>query len=194
MSMKKMLSAALALLVVASASYSAEWELDKSHTEVGFTVTHMVITKVNGKFNDFSGEVNFDPENPEGSKIKGVVQVASVDTDNERRDEHLRGSDFFDAANHPELMFETTKVTKTDDGYLAVGDLTMRGVTKEVEIPFTVVGPINDPWGNTRVGIEGSTTIDRMDWNISWNNALDNGGVVVSDDVVIRLDAQLIKK
>ena len=190
---KKYISAALVLLVLTSAQ-SAEWEIDKSHTEVGFTATHMVITKVNGKFNDFTGEINFDPENPASSKIKGVVQVASVDTDNEKRDQHLRTSEFFDAENHPELVFESKKISKTADGYVAVGDLTMRGVTKEVELPFTVVGPINDPWGNTRVGIEGRAAINRMDWGISWNNVMDSGGLVVSEDIVIRLDAQLIKK
>ena len=190
---KKYISAALVLLVLTSAQ-SAEWEIDKSHTEVGFTATHMVITKVNGKFNDFTGEINFDPENTASSKIKGVVQVASVDTDNEKRDQHLRTSEFFDAENHPELVFESKKISKTADGYVAVGDLTMRGVTKEVEFPFTVVGPINDPWGNTRVGIEGRATVNRMDWGIAWNNVMDNGGVIVSEDIVIRFDAQLIKK
>lgn len=170
------------------------WQLDKSHSEVGFSVKHMVIATVNGVFGEFDGTVNFDPENLASAKISGVVKVASIDTKNEKRDEHLRGDDFFNAEEYPEITFESTEIKKSGDGYVAVGNLTIRDVTKEVEIPFTMAGPIQDPWGGTRVGIDASTTINRQDFNVKWNNKMDNGGVVVSDEVVLNLHAELIKK
>lgn len=195
MRLKSIFSTAFALLLAVAVTAQANtWELDKSHTQVGFTVTHMVVTKVSGEFTEYEGEVNFDPENLADSKIKGVVKVASITTENERRDNHLRSPDFFDAENYPDIVFESTKISKTDDGYVAVGNLTIRDVTKEVEIPFTLAGPVNDPRGNTRVGLEGSTTINRQDYNVTWNNTLDNGGVVVSDEVTLNLNAQLIQQ
>lgn len=190
----KILFAVLSVVVLYASSFAEEWNIDASHTEIGFTVKHMVVAKVNGKFADFSGEVNFDPENVESAKVKGVVQAKSVDTGNEARDNHLRSSDFFDADNHPEIVFESTKISKSGDGFVATGNLTMRGVTKEIEIPFVVVGPINDPWGGTRVGIEGSTTINRLDWGVAWDKAIESGGLIVSHEVVLRLNAELIKK
>ena len=181
-------------LLTAFAAFAAEWSVDASHSEVGFTVKHMVISKVNGKFTDYAGEIALDPENVEAAVIKGAVQVNSIDTGNQNRDNHLRGSDFFDAENYPQILFESTKIRKMENGFVAVGKLTMRGVTKEIEIPFTLVGPINDPWGGTRIALEGSTTINRLDWGLAWDKVMENGGLVVSHDVVIRLSAELIKK
>lgn len=188
------LKSVVVMMLLAISLPAATWEIDKSHTEVGFTVKHMVIAKVTGKFTQFDGQVIFDPENLAEAKIKGVVQVASINTENERRDAHLKGADFFDSENHPEIVFESTKIVKNDGGYVTVGKLTIRGVTKEIEIPFQLLGPINDPWGNTRVGIEGGTTINRQEFGVTWNNMMDNGGLVVSDEVELNVRAELMQK
>ncbi len=191
----KIVNTAIALVLAFSiAGFSAEWELDKSHSEVGFTVKHMVIATVNGVFGEFEGTVNFDPENLSASKIEGTANVASIDTKNERRDQHLRSDDFFNAEQYPNITFVSSEIKKSDDGFVAVGDLTIRDVTKTIEIPFTLAGPIQDPWGGTRVAIDGSATINRLDFNVKWNKAMDNGGWVVSEDVVLNLHAELIKK
>ncbi|MBN1482752.1 polyisoprenoid-binding protein [candidate division KSB1 bacterium] len=195
MGYKSIILKAFAVIIAFSFSLPAStWEIDKSHTEVGFSVKHMVVATVTGKFTQFDGEITFDPEYLEDSKIKGTVQVASINTENERRDKHLRSADFFDAENYPNITFESTGITKKEDGYVAVGNLTIRDVTKKVEIPFKVLGPVNDPWGNTRIGVEGSTTINRQDFNVKWNNTMDNGGLVVSDEVELNLRAELIQK
>ena len=186
-----------ALAMIMAVVFTAQantWEIDKSHTQIGFTVTHMVVTKVSGEFTEYEGEVTFNPSNLDESKIKGIVKVASITTENQRRDDHLRSADFFDAENYPHIVFESTEINKTDDGYVAVGNLTIRDVTKRIELPFSIAGPVNDPWGNTRVGLEASTTINRQEFNVTWNNTLDNGGVVVSDQVTLNLNAQLIKQ
>ncbi len=185
-------AAALALFVFA---FNAQaWEIDKPHSSVGFTVRHMVVAKVHGEFREFDGELSFNEKDVAKTKISGVVQVASVFTDNEKRDNHLRSADFFDAETYPEIKFESKKVVKTDDGYVMIGDLTIRDVTKEIEIPFKVSGPIQDPWGATRIGIEGQAKINRQDFGVKWNKTMDNGGVIVSDEVVLNLNAEFIKK
>ncbi len=191
----KIFNPVMALMMAFSVvGFSAEWQLDKSHSEVGFRVKHMVIATVNGSFNEFEGTVNFDPDNLNDSKIEGTVKVASVDTKNEKRDEHVRGDDFFDAEKYPDITFVSSEIKKDGDGFVAIGDLTIRDVTKKVEIPFTLAGPITDPWGGTRVAIDAGTTINRQDFNVKWNTAMDNGGVVVSDNVVLSLHAELIQK
>lgn len=193
----KRLAITLAFIVALGLGLTAQaqtWELDKSHSEVGFSVKHMVIATVNGVFGEFDGTVSFDPDNLGASKITGVVQVASIDTKNERRDGHLRSDDFFNAEQYPEITFESTEIKKSGDGYVAVGNLTIRDVTKTVEIPFTMAGPIKDPWGGTRIAVDGSATIKRQDYNIKWNNKMDDGNLIVSDEVVLNLHAELIKK
>ena len=172
---------------------AASWTIDKSHSQVGFTVKHMVIAKVNGAFTEFEGDVVFDMDDLDNSKITGIINVASINTDNEKRDGHLRSADFFDAENFPQIKFESTKITKKGDAYVARGNLTIRDVTKEIDIPFTVAGPIN-AMGGTRIAMEGSATINRQEYNVTWNRTLDDGGLLVSDDVVLNLQAELIKK
>lgn len=183
-----------ALFLSGSAMAAEKWEIDKSHSEVGFSVKHMVITTVTGKFHEFDGTVMFDANDPTQSMVEGTVKVSSIDTGNERRDGHLKSADFFDAEKYPEITFKTKKIMKKGDGYVAISDLTMRGVTREVEMAFNILGKVDDPWGNTRVGLEASTTVKRLDYGISWNNKLDNGAVVVSDDVKIMINAQIMKK
>jgi len=195
MRIKPILSTVLILLVgLGLSAHAATWRLDKSHSEVGFSVKHMLIATVNGVFGEFDGTVAFDPEDLASSYIKGVVKVASIDTKNERRDNHLRSDDFFNAEQYPNITFESTEIKKSENGFIAVGNLTIRDVTKQIEIPFTLAGPIQDPWGGTRVAIDGSTTINRQEYNVRWNNKMDNGGAIVSDDVVLNLHAELIKE
>jgi len=154
----------------------------------------MVVATVRGNFTEFSGKIMYDENDISNSSVEGVIKTASINTGNSKRDEHLRNSDFFDAANHPEILFKTKKVEKKGDGFVAIGDLTMRGVTKEVALDFEITGKITDPWGNERVGLEARGVINRQDFGICWNNALDNGGVVVSNEVKLLIQAELIKK
>lgn len=195
--MKKLFTPIIALLmlVFAGAVLAADYDIDKSHTNIGFKVRHMVISKVNGNFSDYSGQISFDPNAPKKSSISVTIRVASISTENEKRDAHLKSPDFFDAAKYPTITFVSKSVKKTaDKKYVAVGELTIRGVTKTFELPFEVTGMVKDPWGNERMGIMASTTINRQDFGVSWNKTLDAGGVVVSDDVEIIIEAELIKK
>lgn len=171
-----------------------EYTIDAAHSEVGFSVKHMVVATVRGNFTEFSGKIMYDENDISNSSVEGVIKTTSINTGNSKRDEHLRNSDFFDAANHPEILFKTKKVEKKGDGFVAIGDLTMRGVTKEVALDFEITGKITDPWGNERAGLEARGVINRQDFGISWNNALDNGGVVVSNEVKLLIQAELIKK
>jgi len=180
-------------VLLASTVNAAEWTIDTAHTEIGFTAKHMVVARVNGAFNEYSGQVTLDPENITSAKIKGVVKVASINTGNEARDNHLRTSDFFDAENYPEIVFESTEILKSESGYIAVGNLTMRGVTKSIQLPFQILGPVNDPWGKTRVGIEAKGTINRLDWGVAWNKVIENNGLLVSNEIELRINAELIK-
>jgi polyisoprenoid-binding protein YceI len=183
----------MSLFILTAAFAGDKYVPDQAHTNIGFQVKHMVITTVTGNFTNYDYSFIYDEENPENSSITATIQTGSINTNNEKRDNHLRSADFFDAEKYPEITFESTKIMKTDDGYVARGNLTMRGVTKEIELPFKITGILQDPWGNTKMGVESRLTINRQDYNVSWNNTLDNGGVVVSDNVDIILDLQLQK-
>ncbi len=184
----------LAMMWSAVAGAAQEYTVDNSHTEVGFSVKHMVVATVRGQFNNFSGTIFFDENDLGKSSVEGVVKVASISTANEKRDEHLRSADFFDAAQYPDIVFKSKKFEKKGDGYVVYGDLTMRGVTKEIALDFTITGKITDPWGNERVGLEASGKINRMDFGVSWNKTIEAGGLVVSEEVKINILAELIKK
>ena len=171
-----------------------EYTIDAAHSEVGFSVKHMVVSTVRGNFTEFSGKIFYDENEIGNSSVEGVIKTASINTGNSKRDDHLRNSDFLDAANHPEILFKTTKVEKKGDGFVAYGEMTMRGVTKEIALDFEITGKVTDPWGNERVGLEARGVINRQDFGISWNNSLDNGGVVVSNEVKLLIQAELIKK
>jgi polyisoprenoid-binding protein YceI len=190
----KIIAGVVMSLFIFTAAFAGDKYLpDPAHTNIGFQVKHMVITTVSGNFTDYDYSFVYDEKNPENSAIKASIKTASVNTNNEKRDDHLRSGDFFDAEKYPEITFESTKIMKKDGGFVAVGNLTMGGVTKEIELPFTITGIIQDPWGNTKMGVESRLTINRQDYNVSWNNTLDTGGLVVSDEVDIILDLQLKK-
>ncbi|MDZ7370496.1 MAG: YceI family protein [candidate division KSB1 bacterium] len=185
----------LAALVFANVSLNAaEWAVDASHTEIGFSVRHMVIAKVNGKFTEYSGEITLDPQNVEKAKVKGVVKAASIDTGNEARDNHLRSADFFDVEKYPEIVFETVSVKKDGERYKVIGNLTMRGVTKPIELLATIAGPIKDPWGSERLGVEATGVLNRTEWGLTWDRVMETGGLVVGHEVELKLTAELVKK
>lgn len=183
----------VSMMVFATAFAADKYVPDPAHTNIGFQVKHMVITTVSGNFSDYTYSFMYDEKNPENSTVKATIKTASINTDNEKRDQHLRSGDFFDAEKYPEIVFESTKIMKKGDGYVAKGKITMRGVTKEIELPFKITGIIKDPWGNTKMGVESRLTINRQEYNVNWNNTLDTGGLVVSDEVDIILDLQLQK-
>ncbi len=188
----------LSVTILAAATFlqAAVYQVDTAHSTVGFSVKHLMITNVRGEFTEFSGTVHWDPQNPEAFSAEAVIKVPSINTRNERRDNHLRSADFFDAENHPEMKFVSRKVTRSADGKLQViGDLTIRGVTRQVTLDIEgPTPPIKDPWGNERIGAVATTTINRTDFGLNWNQALEAGGVVVGEEVSITLELELVKQ
>lgn len=181
------------LALAAAGAQGATYELDGAHSQAGFTVTHMTVSKVRGSFESVSGAAEVDEENLAGSSIRVTIDAASIDTGVERRDDHLRSADFLDVANHPQITFVSKSMEKVGEtDYRVTGDLTIRGTTREVTFPVTVLGPIADPRGGRRIGVEGELTIDRQDYGVSWSRVLDTGGFVVSDEVKIDVTAELV--
>jgi polyisoprenoid-binding protein YceI len=182
------------IAIIASAGLAADkYTIDKSHSSIQFSVRHMVISKVKGEFVEYAGTIHYDADDITKSSVDVTFQVSSIDTKDEKRDEHLRSPDFFDAPNHPEITFKSKRVEKSGDGTVLVGDLTMHGVTKEISMPFEVTGVITDPWGNTRMGASAKLKLNRQDYGVSWSKKLDNGGLVVGDDVEIEIEIEAIK-
>lgn len=189
------LSLAALSLAGAAPAAAATWQVDASHSRVGFKVKHMMVSTVHGEFNEFSGTIEYDPKAPEKTRADVTVQIASVDTDEPKRDAHLVSPDFFDAASHPTMTFTSTAVRKVKGDELElVGDLTIRGVTRQVVLEVEGLGqPITDAWGNYRVGASAEGVINRQDFGVSWNDTLDAGGVVVSDEVTLVIDVELLR-
>ena len=165
------------------------WTVDTAHSTVGFVARHMMVAKVRGRFKDFGADLVI-AENPLESRVDATVQMASVDTGDETRDNHLRTNDFFDIENHPTMTFRTTSLEPDGDDYKLNGDLTVRGVTKPVTFDLEVGGFGKDPWGNTKAGFSATTTISRKDFGVEWNVPLETGGVIVGDKVTIELDIE----
>lgn len=170
------------------------WTLDPAHTRIGFVARHAMVTKVRGAFNEFEGTAVLDGANPANSRAEVTIKAASIDTRNAQRDEHLRSNDFLAMQEHPEITFTSTGARQVDDTtFELTGDLTIRGVTNSVTIPFTFEGAAKDPFGNLRAGFEGSVAINRKDWGVTWNAALEGGGVLVSDRVTLEFEISAIK-
>lgn len=167
------------------------YTIDGAHTTVGFGVRHMTVSTVHGRFTGVSGTAEVDAEDLTNSSIEVTIDAASVDTANENRDNHLRSADFLDVENHPEIRFVSKAIEKSGDDYLVTGDLTIRGVTQEVQMPTTIAGPIDDPRGGSRMGIEAQLEIDRHDFEVNFSSLLDNGGLVVGNEVKITIGAEL---
>lgn len=164
------------------------WNVDASHTTVSFVVRHMMVSKVRGDFSDIEGKIEGDPENLENVKVSFRIGVDSISTNNEDRDNHLRSADFFDVENHPNMTFESTKIEKVSDNeYKLTGNLTIRGTTKETTFDVEYLGKGKNPWGVEVVGFEANTTISRKEFGLTWNQALESGGVLVSDEVKIEI-------
>lgn len=186
--------AVAAFLVAATSLFADTFVVDKAHSEATFQVRHMM-SKVSGRFGDFNGKINMDRAKPSASSVEFNIKTASVNTGDADRDHHLQTADFFDAAKNPEITFRSTSIapTKKKDVYDVTGDLTMRGVTKRVTIPVEFTGFGKDPWGNERAGFSLTTTVNRKDYGINWNKALDNGGFLVGDDVTINVNLEAQK-
>jgi len=176
------------------AALTGDYTIDTAHSRIGFVARHAMVTKVRGSFNEFEGAFHLDGENPENSSGQVTIQAKSIDTRNSQRDDHLRSNDFLDMDNHAEVTFVSTAIKQADDTTFTVtGDLTVRGVTQSVEIPFEYTGSATDPFGNQRVGLEGSVVINRKDYGVNWNAALETGGVLVSEKVTLEIEVSAIK-
>ena len=168
------------------------YTIDKAHSEAVFQVRHL-LTKVRGRFSDFAGTIHYDSASPERSSVNAEIQAASIDTNEKDRDTHLRSADFFDVDRYPTLTFRSTRVTrKGDERFNVDGDLTIHGVTKPVTLDVSFLGKAKDPWGNERLGFEAETTINRKDFGLTWNAALETGGFLVGDEVKISLSVQAL--
>jgi polyisoprenoid-binding protein YceI len=165
--------------------------VDHPHTNVGFSVKHMVIAKTTGSFTDFDATLELDPDDMSSFTVMATIQAASIETNNDQRNNHLRSADFLDVATHPTITFESSELSMMDGNYVLHGDLTIRGVTHAIELPIEIVGPVM-AMGNTVVGFAGSVTINRHDYGVSWSRTLDNGGLVVADDVEIEVNGEFI--
>lgn len=173
---------------------AGHYDIDVMHSRLGFVARHAMVTKVRGSFTEFAGTFDLDGSNWPASTAQVTTQVASIDTGNEQRDGHLRTNDFFDAPNHPQITFTSTRVEQTAEDTVAVtGDLTIKGTTRPVTVEFVYTGSAVDPYGNTRIGFEGISTINRSDFGITFNAALDTGGVLVSDKITLEFDISAIK-
>ncbi|HEV2719426.1 MAG TPA: YceI family protein [Thermoanaerobaculia bacterium] len=193
----KRFAIALALTLAAVTGFAdpQTYVVDRPHSQATFTVRHMM-SKVSGKFDDFSGAVALDRANPAASSVEFTIKTASIDTGIADRDKHLRSADFFDAEKNPEIRFKSTAIapSKEKNVYNVTGDLTMRGVTKRVTLPVEFLGFQKDPWGNERAGFQLETKLNRKDYGINWNKALDNGGFLLADDVAISINLEALPK
>ncbi|HNX50808.1 MAG TPA: YceI family protein [Thermoanaerobaculaceae bacterium] len=186
---------ALALLVATGALAADTYTIDPAHSNVGFSVKHMMVSTVRGVFSDVKGTITADPADLAKSGVEVEIAAASISTSNTDRDNHLRSADFFDVGKYPTITFKSTRVERKGDAFLATGVLTMKGMSKEVALPFTVAGPVVDPWGNTRYGLEfDRVKLSRKDFGLLWNKAIETGGVVVGDEVTVDLAVELVKQ
>ncbi len=186
----------VAVLAVPSPAATATWQIDPAHTAAGFSVRHMMIATVRGQFKGVTGAVLWDDQDINNSTVDVTIDANTVDTGEPKRDADLKSANFFDVKNYPTITFKSTKIEKISAGKMKVtGNLTIHGVTKQVVLD--VEGPsgaVKDPWGNTRVALNASTTVNRLDYGVKWNAKMDSGGMVVGDDVNINIDLEMTKK
>ena len=176
-------------------SSASTWEVDAAHSSANFSVRHMMIAKVHGGFTKLAGSLRLDRDNPSKSVVEAVIDAASIDTREPKRDEHLRSADFFDVEKYPSITFKSKNVKKEGDALQVTGDLTLHGVTREVTLAVEGLdSEMKDPWGNVKIGASATTQIKRKEFGLNWNAALETGGVLVGDDIAITLDLQFIKK
>ena len=192
---KNLIATIVAIAIAVPSLSAATWEIDKVHSSVGFVVRHLVVTKVMGKFDDFSGIISFDGKDFAAATVIVSINPASINTGNINRDKHLKSPDFFAADSLSQMGFKSKKVIAGKDGaFQIVGDLTMRGVTKEVTLDAVFNGTVKGMQGETRAGFSATTTINRQDWGVSWSKTLDSGGLAVGNDVNIVLEVEAVQK
>lgn len=171
----------------------ARWNLDLEHSTIEFRVAHMVVSKTAGRFTDYTGFIDMDADTGVVTAVEATIKAASVNTNHEKRDTHIRNADFLDVEHYPTMAFKMKSYKKTAENFVMVGDFTLRGVTKEVTLAGRYNGATKDPWGNTRAGFSAEGKLNRKDFSMVWSKTLDNGGLVVGDEVQIRLDIECIK-
>ncbi len=182
------------MTTIVPATVTGTYKIDPSHSRIGFVARHAMVAKVRGSFNEFEGSGYFDVEDPAKSHLELTIKAASIDTRNPDRDAHLKSNDFFSMDEYPEIKFVSTRVEAAGGGsYHVTGDLTVKGVTKPVTFELEYTGEATDPYGNRRIGFEGSTTINRKDWGVNWNVALEAGGVLVSEKVTLEVEVSAIR-
>jgi polyisoprenoid-binding protein YceI len=170
------------------------WKIDPTHTQIEFTVKHMMIAKVRGRFETFEGSVELDPENPIAARVEGTIEATSLNTRDEQRDGHLRSADFFDVEKYPTMKFRSSRIESAAKGqYKVYGDLTIKNITREVVFEVTDEGQAQDPWGNERRGYSAVTKINRKDFGLTWNVALETGGWLVGDEVTVSAEVELVQ-
>ena len=169
------------------------WTIDTTHASVGFSVRHMMLAKVRGHFTKWEGKIELDDANPAASSVEASIDVASIDTREAQRDGHLRSADFFDAEKYPKISFRSTKIEPKGDGYQLTGDLSMHGVTKPVRLEVENLGGGKDPWGKQRVAFAAKGQIDRREFGLVWNQALETGGVLVGEKIDVEIEVQAVK-
>lgn len=180
----------LSLLSVSTALAADRYEIDTAHTFVTFTIDHLALSKAKGSFKDVSGAITYDPKDISKSAVEVNIKTASINTNNEGRDKHLRSADFFDVEKYPEMTFKSKRVEKRGSDYVAIGDLTIHGMTKEVSMPFKLTGPVKDMSGTMRVGVDANLKINRQDFGITWSKTLDTGGLLVGNEVSIDISLE----
>lgn len=184
-----------ALMVYSGSGFAASWVFDEAHSAADFSIRHMMVTNVKGTVTGIKGAVEIDDKDLTKSKVDVTLNVSSLDTRNQKRDEHLRSPDFFDAQKFPEMKFVSKKVQKDGKNLKVTGDLTIKGITKSVTMLVDGPSPaVKDPWGKTKRGLSATTTLSRKDFGITWNKNLDGGGVVLGDDVKVSIEAELEPK
>lgn len=171
------------------------WQVDYSHSDIQFKVRHMMISKVRGRFEDFEATIDFDPENPTNTNVEVSVDLASINTRDEKRDGHLRSADFFDVENNPTMTFSSTRVEQDDEYHGRLfGDLTIGDVTKEIVLDVEYAGMAKSPWGTTSAGFSATGKLNRKEFGLNWNAALETGGVLVGDEVEIAIEVEIVKQ
>lgn len=194
MSVRRLIALAILTLAAGPALAADTLVIDRSHSEAGFQVRHL-FSNVSGRFGAFEGTIVMDAARPEASSVSFKIDASTIDTDNADRDKHLRSPDFFDVANHPTITFTSEKVRATGkDRYAVTGTLTMRGVAKQITLPVSFLGAGKDPWGSERSGFSTSVILNRKDFGILWNKSLDTGGLLLGDEVAVRVDIEAVKQ
>src|SRR5512140_1969921 len=177
-----------------TATQTSTWKIDPSHSNVEFAVKHLMISTVKGRLSEVEGEIVIADGDPSHSSVTATIKAASIDTHTGQRDDHLRSADFLDAANFPEITFKSTRITGSRSEFEVTGDLTIRGVTRKVTLDATNEGSGKDPWGGDRVAFSATTKLDRRDFGLTWNQAIEAGGVLVGNDVKVSIDVQAVRQ